>query len=458
MTENNDKSAMESSLKMNNIDDISIYFAQENVDPLPYAFQGTRGVYSAGGGKQIAENDIPALVDELSHKERSGKSVAYIHVPFCETHCLYCGFYNKPYKKGFSKEYADTLIEEMKLWEGRNAYTSAPIHAIYMGGGTPTALEGEDLERILKATKQYLYLANDCEITVEGRLHNFGKDKMEACFRGGANRFSLGVQTFDTELRRLMRRIADKDTVCRQIEELQAYDQASVVIDLIYGFPTQTMDIWLEDIKIAQSLMLDGADCYRLKVFHSTPLGKAIEEGKIPASADIAEQSKYFSASVHAMQKENYKRLSISHWGRTTRERNLYNLYTKGVVTGLAFGPGAGGALHNHFIMNQSNVEKWTELVKNKIKPVMAVQAYSQHYGFYKSISEMMEQGILDFKYLEKFNSSLFEIYKPILEQWEKVGLLVLKGDKMKLTLAGEYWQVTLTQMLLHRIKSQLEK
>lgn len=96
-----------------------------------------------------------------------------------------------------------------------------------------------------------LPLANDCEITVEGRLSNFGPDKMEACFEGGANRFSLGVQSFDTEIRQAMGRVSDRDTLIRQLQLLQSYDQAAVIVDLIYGFPMQTMERWLADIATA---------------------------------------------------------------------------------------------------------------------------------------------------------------------------------------------------------------
>ena len=69
---------------------------------------------------------------------------------------------------------------------------------MYFGGGTPTALEASDIVRLIRAVKKNLPLANDCEITFEGRLSNFGPDRMEACMEGGTNRFSLGVQTFDT--------------------------------------------------------------------------------------------------------------------------------------------------------------------------------------------------------------------------------------------------------------------
>lgn len=205
------------------------------------------------------------------------------------------------------------------------------------GGGTPTALEADDLRRILREVKAVLPLANDCEITVEGRLSNFGPDKMEACFDGGANRFSLGVQSFNTAIRQSMGRVSTREELIAQLERLMSYNQAAVIVDLIYGFPRQTMELWLEDIAVAQSLYLDGADCYQLNVYRQTPLGKAIEAGKMPAGADIPMQSAMFAAGVAAMQNAFYRRLSVSHWARTSRERNLYNLYVKGRAHCLAF-------------------------------------------------------------------------------------------------------------------------
>ena len=81
------------------------------------------------------------------------------------------------------------------------------------------------------------------------------------------------------------------------------------------------MERWLADIATAQSLKLDGADCYQLNVYRNTPLAKAIESGRLPAGADVPMQSAMFAAGVKAMQKGFYRRLSISHWARTSRER-----------------------------------------------------------------------------------------------------------------------------------------
>ena len=302
------------------------YFAREGVDPLFHAFDGKIAVHPGVGGRQIPSEAVEKSLDILLDRPRTGDSVAYIHVPFCETHCLYCGFYNRGYSPEESIRYTDALIRRLRLWENRAAQQQGPVHAVYLGGGTPTALEAEDLHRLLAAVHAHLPLANDCEITVEGRLHNFGPEKMEACLAGGANRFSLGVQSFHTKIRRSMGRLAGREEIFRRLETLTGYNQAAVIVDLIFGFPMQSMDIWLDDIASACSAGLDGMDCYQLNVYERTPLGRAVREGTLPPAADIPTQSAMFAAGVQALEKAFYRRLSLTHWARTTRERNLYNL------------------------------------------------------------------------------------------------------------------------------------
>lgn len=95
------------------------YFAREGVDPLPYAFEGKIAVHPGLGGSGVEKQDFEATLEPLLAEPRTGKTVAYIHVPFCETHCLYCGFYNKAYREDESRIYADALIQELRLWRGR---------------------------------------------------------------------------------------------------------------------------------------------------------------------------------------------------------------------------------------------------------------------------------------------------------------------------------------------------
>ena len=435
------------------------YFAREGVDPLSRAFDGKIAVHPGVGGGMVAPAEMEESLEALLDTPRRGDSVAYIHVPFCETHCLYCGFYNRGYSREESARYTDTLLRELRLWERREAQRQGPVHAVYLGGGTPTALESEDLERLLRAVRTHLPLANDCEITVEGRLHNFGPEKMEACFAGGVNRFSLGVQSFNTKIRQTMGRLAPREEVFRRLELLKSYNQAAVIVDLIFGFPMQSMEVWLDDIAAACSAGLDGMDCYQLNVYGQTPLGKAISEGKLPPAADIPMQSAMFAAGVEALQKAFYRRLSLTHWARTSRERNLYNLKVKGSANCLAFGPGAGGNLAGWFYLNQNNYQKWRELVNAGRKPVMMLARPDERFYFFRAVAAAMEQGWMDLAELErKFSLPVESVLRPLLEQWCRAGLLEFREHVLVLTLAGQFWQVNLSQLMQDFLKHALDE
>ncbi len=434
------------------------YFAREGVDPLSRAFDGKIAVHPGVGGGMVEPSAVEGSLETLLDTPRRGDSVAYIHVPFCETHCLYCGFYNRGYSREESARYTDTLIRELRLWEGRAAQNDGPVHAVYFGGGTPTALEAEDLERLLKAVRAHLPLANDCEITVEGRLHNFGPEKMEACLAGGANRFSLGVQSFSTKIRRTMGRLASREEVMRRLELLKSYDQAAVIVDLIFGFPMQSMEVWRDDIDAACAAGLDGMDCYQLNVYDQTPLGRAIREGKLPPSADIPQQSAMFAAAVDTLQKRFYRRLSLTHWARTSRERNLYNLKVKGSANCLAFGPGAGGNLAGWFYLNQNSYPAWQDMVNEGRKPVMMLRRPDPHFYFFRAVAAAMEQGWMDMPELERrFGLACSAALSPLLEQWSRAGLVEMRDNVMVLTLAGQFWQVNLSQLLQDFLKHTLD-
>lgn len=439
--------------------DLERFFAKEGVDPLTMAFRGKIAVHPGVGGKPVDKDGQAAVMDELSHKARTENSVAYIHVPFCETHCLYCGFYRTPYRKEQSAVYVDALIRELTFWEGRACQEQGPVHAVYLGGGTPTALEPKDLGRLLEALRHYLPVANDCEITVEGRVSNLTKERIEACLDAGANRFSLGVQSFNTQVRQSVKRRSSREELIEKIGLLQSYGQAAVVVDLIYGLPFQTMDVWLDDIRTAHSLMLDGADCYQLNVYSTSPLAKAIEQGRLPAGADIMAQAKLFEAGVKTMQEAFYRRLSMSHWGRTPRERNIYNQYVKSTADCLAFGPGGGGTLHGHFYFNEPDYKQWLDLVAEGKKPVSMITYPKANARLFRCISEHMEQLRLDVQALEEaYEIGLKSLLSPVLDQWERAGLVERYAGGIVLTTAGQFWQVTLTQLLLNYLKEHLQE
>ncbi|MDO4938052.1 MAG: heme anaerobic degradation radical SAM methyltransferase ChuW/HutW, partial [Sutterellaceae bacterium] len=382
---------------------------------------------------------------------------AYFHVPFCETRCLYCMFYQNPLKEDASHAFAQRLIKEIQLWSDKEAQKSGLVHAVYFGGGTPTALAPQDMKDVLKAVKTYLPLANDCEITLEGRIHHFEDEKMEAALEGGVNRFSLGAQTFNTQVRQSVQRVDDRETMIRRLEKLCSYDDAAVVIDLIYGFPGQTMEVWEDDLKTAMSLPLDGVDCYQLNVFEKSPLAKYIANGKLPSAADTAMKADMFAKSVEMLTNNQWHRLSNNHWRQTNRERNIYNELGKSACDCLAFGCGAGGRLNGHSFMMQRKLADWNEGIDAGRKPVMVVMAPGEHWHLLRTVSSQMELGAINLKRIAaEFGVPVDTMTADVVAQWIEAGLLTRVGDWLVQTLAGQYWHVTLAQLLVDLITKRL--
>ena len=440
------------------------FYAREGGDPLTEAFDGKISVHPGMGGIPVTGAAVSAMLEGLSRQSRAGKKLVYIHVPFCEIRCLYCSFFQKAYSSELGAAYTDMLIRELSLWKGREAQDADPVNAVYLGGGTPTALAPKDLSRLLAALHEFLPLSNDCEITLEGRTSDLVPERIEAALAGGVNRFSLGVQTFDTKIRRSMGRRASREELAEHIRLLQSYRQAAVVVDLIYGLPRQSMDIWLQDLATARELNLDGMDCYQLGVHRNSPLAKAIAAGKMPPAADTVQLGRMFAEASRVLENAHYRRLSIEHWGRTPHERNIYNIYTKSGASCLGFGPGAGGLLNGCMTYNTRDYDAWRAQVEEGRKPVAMLLAPVALSALNKALTESLEQGYIDVPMLEKLcveheyatlsgKGELAALVAPLLDQWRGAGLLEKRDSFYSLTLAGQFWYVNLNQLLIEYIE-----
>lgn len=437
---------------------ISNFFAKESNDPTAEAFSAKLGIHPAGKTNMVSADKINSVFQSLIQKKRKGTTAAYIHVPFCENRCLYCCFYKMGYDAEQSEIYTDSLIKELELYKSSPYQSNGPVHAVYLGGGTPTSLQANDLRRLLLAVRANLPLANDCEITIEGRINNFTDKKMDACIEGGVNRFSLGVQTFDTSIRQSMKRISTGKEVIKRLIKLSNFDQAAVAIDLIFGFPGQSMKKWEEDIRIFLELEIEGIDLYQLNIFPGTPLFSALEKGKFPAAPDIKARARMFERGIELMENAKYRRISNEHWGRTSRERNLYNQMMKGPSNCLAFGPGAGGSIENHFYSIESDYKKWIKnVMEYKQKPISMIMEPASNAVLTKLITAEMELSRINTEKLGKaFKLPISRLLDPLYSQWIKTGLMEKKGDWYLLTTAGQFWQVNLAQLTINYLNQTL--
>ena len=423
-------------------------------NPMSGAFPHKRVVHAGLNGTLISPKESQSVWDAVMRgtPKRGQMQCAYIHIPFCKTKCTYCGFFQNGTSQSIEDNYIDGLIGELKLASESPRLKDGLIHAIFIGGGTPTSLSPANSERLLKAIKEYLPLANDYELTLEGRIHDLIPENLEVWMNNGVNRMSIGIQSFNTKVRQMVGRLDTKETVLERLAALKAYGQCSVVIDLIYGLPGQTMDVWEQDLADLVSSGVDGADLYQLNVFDGSDLNRDIASGKVPPAATTAMQGDMFEFGRKYLDARAYRRLSAAHWSANNRERSLYNILAKAGVPMFPFGSGAGGNVDGYGMMLHRALKPYEDMVSRGEKPFMALMKQSDLQPFVNQVVSQLEQGYLNINTLIAMNPRLGEL-NWLYKLWEERGLVSYNGLLYKLTAAGEFWTVNITQSTLEAME-----
>lgn len=397
-----------------------------------------------------ADEEIENLLD----RTRRGKAVAEIHIPFCETRCEGCGCWQNDYHELESSRYADAVVREMRLWSGEHAQSGTPVQALRIGGGNPTALEPVDILRILSNARRILPLANDCEIEFDARVHHFTEEKMEAALAGGVTRFLLPVRSFNTAVRRAAGRVEDVHEVAKTLERLLSYDEASVAVELNYGLPGQSLEVWESDLKTASSLNLDGL------------ILRAAGEPEFPAEAEktFRAASDELLASEHALAcellpGEGWDKRSALGWGRSARERSLYRSLAMGDADRLVFGSGARGRLFGREYLIEPELDKWLGAVYTGRRAVREVTLPKACWR----VAALLAQGVADGRFsisrAERAGGVMLEgILEPLLDNWRAAGLISGSGDWVRLTEAGAFHQFRLAGAIRSYAEARAEE
>ncbi|MEA2012831.1 MAG: heme anaerobic degradation radical SAM methyltransferase ChuW/HutW [Verrucomicrobiota bacterium] len=437
--------------KPKTIDD---FYANTGKSPIYAGFKNKVSVHAGMSGTPI--DDSSKIWDIVKNKKsQSAKTALYIHIPFCVARCKFCSFYQSKTNCNELDKYAEYLVRELELVSESLYAQSATINAIYFGGGTPTDLSADALRKILSHLNNNWNLANDCEITIEGRIHGFSDDKVSVCIDNGVNRFSFGVQSFDTKIRQQMGRIETQETVLKRIAEIAKLNKANISVDLIYGLPDQTKEIWLNDIETAaKNKAIDSASIYSLKFIPGSPIKPLVEKGKLSEPASKNEQAGLFLETNKYFNIVNAKRLGLRHWAFSNRERSIYNFIAKYEYDCIPIGNSAGGMINRYRILQRMEMEDYYAKITNSEKPIAISLKIPSKNNFTGAMIGSMEEFLqIDFNAIAKdFDiPDLVGRYTPLFEQWQEAGMISFnkKYGIMKLTEAGEFYNVNIAQNLV---------
>jgi len=353
---------------------------------------------------------------------RPSKRSIYIHIPFCHTRCPFCPFYLQSATENEIDEYINLLITELKDNSEYEGIYGELINTVYIGGGTPSDLSAKQLSQILKTIHKYYKLANDCEITLEGRVNNFTKEKIAACIENGVNRFSIGIQTFNTKLRQLIGRLNNTSACIETLNSISSFNQAAVVIDLLYGIPKQTIKDWIEDNRIAATeTEISGLDHYNLKLYDNLKLKKIISQYKLKIP-DEKEKFKMYKIGSDLMSDFGATRLSIHHYSFDYRERNAHNDLAAQRATCIQYGMKAAGRIGGYFFRNTSKISEYRKYIIMKQKPISYAGKLTPEF---KISSE------LNYQIIKKLSINPHIIGKKDINNYDKILNIILKEIEM---------------------------
>ncbi|MFC0232640.1 radical SAM family heme chaperone HemW [Vagococcus entomophilus] len=360
---------------------------------------------------------------------------AYIHIPFCEHICFYCDF-NKVFLEGQPvDEYIEALIKEMRLTSELSP--CATTETLYIGGGTPTSLTANQLDRLLKGVRDTLPFEVGNEFTVEANPGDLTLEKLEVMQNYGVNRLSMGVQSFDNQLLKKIGRKHSAEDVFDTMHLIEKSGLTNVSIDLIYALPGQTMASLEDTLQKAIDLGLSHYSLYSLILENKTMFANWARLGRLKLPGEDIEGD-MFELAASKMSAAGLAQYEISNFARAGKE-SQHNLVYWDNEQYYGFGAGASGYLGKTRYKNHGPIQHYLEPLRHNQLPTITKENLTK-------ANQMEEQmflglrkiaGISVKQFEEKFQTSFFSIYGQVFAELEAQQLLYQKDGQVALTQKG---------------------
>ena len=357
----------------------------------------------------------------------------YIHIPFCKQRCTYCAFYSSTLYN-IKEKYVDALCKEIVM---RKDYAgNAIVETIYLGGGTPSTLSIEQLQRICDTIYATYSISATPEVTIECNPDDLTPEFLAQLKQLPFNRISMGVQSFnDTQLKRLGRR-HDADKARAAVHNAHAAGYENISIDLIFALPGSTITEWEHDLDSAIALRPEHLSAYNLTYEEGTPLHRALERGDF-AELGEEENIEQFQMLIAKLKEAGYRHYEISNFalpGRESRHNSSYWNDTPYI--------GCGAAAHSYNgTSRQWNIADVKEYINGieSDSPIFEIEELTEEERYNDTILTRLRtaKGIPLEWMKEKFSARLYNHMLQAAEKEVALGNLKEENGHLSLTEKG---------------------
>lgn len=355
----------------------------------------------------------------------------YVHIPFCKSRCIYCDFYSTV-RGERQDDYVDALCREADM--RRDEADGLRLSSIYLGGGTPSQLSAGNMEKLFAHLAKTFGLNGDedIEVTMECNPDDVSDDFAKQLGLLPVNRVSMGAQTFNEQRLSMLRRRHHSDDVARAIDRLRRAGISNISVDLMFGFPGETMEEWERDIHSAIALKADHLSAYSLTYEEGTPLMRMVEQGMVTPVDDELSRRMY-ERLIDRLDDAGYYHYEISNWAlphRQSRHNSSYWDDTPYI--------GIGAAAHSYDRKTRSwniaDIDSYIHAIGKGVRPAeYELIDRCTHYNDRITTALRTRQGLPLRELSSEERSFLMNAARQALSQ----GLLTISDDYLRLTRQG---------------------
>jgi len=358
---------------------------------------------------------------------------AYVHIPFCISKCRYCAFNSVVGDNSSYESYTAAVIREIEMSE----VMPKPLETVYFGGGTPTVLGADRLLRIFDTLSNHLRVSRYAEITIEANPDTVNVDLLAALRKAGFNRLSVGIQSFDDNLLKVLGRTHNSAKAVQAVCDAKDCGFDNISIDLIYALPYQTPADWQHDLESAIEIEPKHISLYELSIEDGTPFAEFCASGELGLPCED-DQVEMYSIARHILADSSYEHYEISNFAMKGYRSRHNQVYWRNEAY-YGFGAGASSYIGGVRATNHSDICTYMKLISTG----MSAAAYVEKLDAKDALGETIMLGLrmldgVSLKRLnERFGLRVEDLYSREISDFVERGLIDISDGCIKLTAPG---------------------
>lgn len=365
----------------------------------------------------------------------------YIHIPFCKKKCFYCDFVSYENKENLIQEYIDTVC--LEILQNAEILSEYNISTIYFGGGTPSLIKVEYIEKILNTLKLFVTDEKEIkEITIEINPNSASLDKLEKYYNLGINRLSIGLQSTHDKILRNIGRLHTFNDFKEVLKNANAVGFKNISVDLIYPLPGLNLSGFRETlnsmIKLKDEFNIKHISVYNLEVHENTRLDFLLKEGFV-SLCNEDEEYKMREELNKRLQDNGFVKYEISNYAYPGFE-SKHNLCYWNQEKYIGFGVNASSFFNLKRYRNTSNIDKYIDGIKNNKNIVVETEELDKLSLMkeYIILKLRLSKGVEISEFKQKFGTDIFDIFNTEFNSLKKDNLVNITSKNISLTNRGE--------------------